>query len=158
RLDAEMPDVDDALFLRIQEAISDGRAPVPGGQPIPLPTERRGRVHPWLWGLAASIMLGTVLTASLWMTRGDGEHEVLRGPKETILIDSDPSARLAQLRVLLEGAGATPDVRVDKAGTIVITVAGTPQVLDALGGERIYPQPTDGKIILVIEKPAAQKP
>lgn len=140
-------------------ALSDARyrSTRRGNEPMRLPVGPHRRARPWMWGLAASIMLGTVLTMSLWMHRDAGEHEVLRGPKDTILIAIDPAARVAQLRALLEGAGATPEIRVEKTGAIVITVAGTPQVLDALSGERIYPQPADGKIVLVIEKPAAQK-
>ena len=90
--------------------------------------------------------------------QGVDESQVLRGPKDTILIDPDPYARLAQVRTLLEDAGAKPEVRIEKSGTVVITVAETPQVLDALTAERIFPQPVGGKIVLVIEKPAQRKP
>lgn len=117
----------------------------------------RGR-RIWAWGVAASITLATVVSWTLLIDNGVDESQVLRGPKDTILIDSDPAARLAQLRPLLEGAGSKPEVRIEKSGTVVITVAETPQVLDALTAERIFPQPVGGKIVLVIEKPAQRKP
>ncbi len=59
---------------------------------------------------------------------------------------------------MLEGVGAKPHVETGSDGTITLKVTATPQVLDVLGNERIYPVPTAGKLVLVIQRPGAQKP
>lgn len=153
-----MDEIEIPAFLR-KDADTDyqtfqSRAP---GKPADFRSPLRGR-RSWAWGIAASITLATVVSWTFLFDNGVDESQVLRGPKDTILIDPDPSARLAHVRTLLEDAGSKPEVRIEKSGTVVISVAETPQVLDALSADRIFPQPVGGKIVLVIEKPAQRKP
>jgi hypothetical protein len=151
RLASTAPPLGDAAFERLlfrmkREGVDSGRRGSFFRQPS------------FAWGIAASIMLVTILSFQQLSMRQDEDHLVLRGPNDTVLIDSDPSGRLDTLRAVFSAVGATPDVKTQKDGTIFITVAATPQVLDALGNERIYPVPSGGKIVLVIQKPGAQKP
>jgi len=166
RLEAEVPAADSVLFSQILDAVHDQRAKEwaqdhadsTDASLLAKPAGARRSRQPWVWGAAASVALATVLSWNLLVDTGVDESQVLRGAQDTVLIDPDPSARLAQLQTLLEGAGSKPEVRIEKSGTVVITVAETPQVLDALTAERIFPQPVGGKIVLVIEKPAQRKP
>lgn len=134
------------LFRMKREGLDSGRA------------SRFGRQPSFIWGVAASIMLATVLSFQHFSMQGEDDYTVLRGPSDTVLVDSDPSARLSTLRTTLTSAGAAPEVKTLKDGTIIISVADTPQVLVALGNERIYPVPSAGKVVLVIQKPGTSKP
>lgn len=165
RLDEDLPDADPALFSRILDAVHDERAkqlaPALGSALDPskaAPGGGRPNKRPWLWGVAASITLATVLSWTVLIDDEPDRPDVLRGTQGTVLMDPDPAARRTQLEALLVGAGAKPEVRIDKSGRVVITVSETPRVLEALGAERIFPQPVGGKIVLVIEKPAAKTP
>jgi hypothetical protein len=165
RLDEDLPDADPALFSRILDAVHDERAkqraPALGSALDPskaAPGGGRPNKRPWLWGVAASITLATVLSWTVLIDDETDRPDVLRGTQGTVLMDPDPAARRTQLEALLVGAGAKPEVRIDKSGRVVITVSETPRVLEALGAERIFPQPVGGKIVLVIEKPAAKTP
>lgn len=137
-------DFERLLFRMKREGVDSGRSGAFFRQPS------------FVWGIAASIILVTILSFQQLSMRQDEDHLVLRGPNDTVLIDSDPSARLNTLRAMFSVVGATPDVKTQKDGTIIITVAAAPQVLDALGNERIYPVPSGGKIVLVIQKSGGQ--
>jgi hypothetical protein len=151
RVASAAPPLDEAAFERLlfrmkREGVDSGRLTSFVRQPS------------FIWGIAASIMLVAIFSFQQLSLRGGDDHLVLRGPNDMVLIDSDPSARLNTLRGVFSAVGATPDVKIQKDGTIIIAVAATPQVLDALGNERIYPVPSGGVIVLVIQKPGAQKP
>ncbi|MFN8937658.1 MAG: hypothetical protein ACK5Y0_17370, partial [Pseudomonadota bacterium] len=168
RMAEELPAADKALFSRILVAVhldhSEHGEPANGthtGDPLPeaskaassirwrtsshkivsmppVPQTTRPNKRPWLWGVAASITLATVLSWTVLIDDEPDRPDVLRGTQGTVLMDPDPAARRTQLEALLAGAGAKPEVRIDKSGRVVITVSETPQVLEALGGERIF--------------------
>jgi hypothetical protein len=165
RLDEGLPAADPTLFARIFDAVHDERvkqlSPALGSALDPskaAPSGGRPNKRPWLWGVAASITLATVLSWTVLIDDEADRPDVLRGTQGTVLMDPDLATRRTQLEALLVGAGAKPEVRIDKSGRVVITVSETPRVLEALGAERIFPQPVGGKIVLVIEKPAAKTP
>lgn len=116
----------------------------------------RPKSHPWIWGLAA-ITLVALVTLQQWSPTGDNEHLILRGPADAVQIVDDPDARLAELTTLLKAEGATPEVQRDKNGTVRLTVTASDAVLDALATQRLQPQPQDGKVVLILQKPPADK-
>ena len=115
------------------------------------------RRFPLILGIAASVLLTAVVTLQLGVFEsedGKREHEILRGGATTTQIVEDPSARATELQQLLQRAGAAPVVQPLKDGRVVLRVAATPEVLEALGQQRILPQTKDGQIVLILEKPA----
>jgi hypothetical protein len=112
----------------------------------------------WFWGVAASALFTITLTFQLMSGIEEDDSSVLRSSSNLVIIDADPQSRLAALSQLLTVAGATPESKTQKDGTVIITVSATQQALDALGSERIYPVPADGKIVVVIQKPGPRKP
>lgn len=115
--------------------------------------------RPFVWGIAASLMLATVLTLQqVGFMGGQDDDLVMRsGPdKATIRWVDDLQASRAEMVALLKQAGAEPKVTVIKAtGDVVIEVEASQTVRDALAGDplRIYPEIQDGKITVVL-KPA----
>jgi hypothetical protein len=112
----------------------------------------------WFWGIAATTLFTITLAFQLMSGLDEDESAVLRSSSNLVIIDADPQSRLASLSQLMTAAGATPESKTQKDGTVIITVSATQQVLDALGNERIYPAPADGKIVLVIQPPGNRKP
>jgi hypothetical protein len=109
------------------------------------------------WGIAAALVLATALTVQMGIfdsLEGTRDHEILRGEVTTTQIVENPSVRATELQQLLQRAGAAPVVQPLKDGRVVLRVAATPEVLEALGQQRILPQTKDGQIVLVLEKPA----
>lgn len=109
------------------------------------------------WSIAAALVLGTALIVQMGVFDGrDGarDHEILRGEVTTSQIVEDPRARAAELQQLLQRAGASPVVEPLEDGRVVLRVPATPEVLEALGQQRILPQTKDGQIVLVLERPA----
>jgi hypothetical protein len=110
----------------------------------------------FLWGMAASVMLATVLVVQLGVF--DSEHsrpdEILRGESATPLIVEDPGARATELEQAFQGVGTAPTVKKLKDGRIILRVEATPAVLDLLAKMRILPQVKEGHVVLVLERPA----
>ena len=145
------PTLDDAAFERLlfrmkKEGVDSGRSKALARRPS------------FIWGIAASLAAVTVLSFQLLSMKEDDDFHVLRGPNVTVMIDSNPSARLDNLRSTLSALGISPEVKMGKDGTVIITVVATPQALEVLANERIYPTISNGKIVVVIEKPADRKP
>jgi hypothetical protein len=125
--------------------------------------DRKGRLRDvtrrnWLWVVAATALFTITLAFQLMLGMEEDDSSILHSSSNLVIIDVDPQSRLNILRQLLTVAGATPESKTQKDGTVIITVAATQQVLDALGNERIYPVPADGKIVIVIQKPGSSKP
>jgi hypothetical protein len=162
RLEAEVPVADEELFGRIEEEVLDSRrsgqsdAIGMGRFRIEDPSDAVSRSHPrpWIWGLAAVTFVAFV-TLQQWSQNGDNEHLILRGPADVVQFVDDPDARLVELTALLRAAGATPEVQRDKGGTVRLTVTASDAVLDALATQRLQPQPQDGKVVLILQKTAA---
>jgi hypothetical protein len=122
------------------------------------PERRQSSNNPMFrWGIAAAFVLATAITVQMGIfdaRDGARDHEILRGEVTTTQIVENPSARAAELQQLLQRAGAAPVVQPLKDGRVVLRVAATPEVLEALGQQRILPQTKDGQIVLVLERPA----
>lgn len=148
RLGAREPDV----FYSIRQTESD----LP---PVPKLAAPRYWQRPWAWGIAASVLLATVLSIQMWPGQlHEEDGPALRGPNVTVQIVPDPESRSAELAALLQATGASPRIERTGDGTVVIHVEATPGVLDALAAQRLMPQPKDGKIVIRLERPAAGKP
>jgi hypothetical protein len=117
-----------------------------------LPLHRR----PFAWGIAASLMLATVIMIQQGGFISGQDDLVMRSAPEkaTIRLVDDVTASRDELVGLLEQAGSEPKVTVVKAtGEVVIQVVATQPVLDALAGDplRIYPEIQDGKITVILK-------
>lgn len=138
------------LFRMKKEGVNSGRAK-------PLFREPR-----FIWGIAASLMLATVLTIQqVGFMSGQDDDLTMRGTpdKATIRLVDDLQASQAEIVTLIKQAGAEPKVTVIEAtGDVVIQVEATQAVRDALAGDplRIYPDIQDGKITVVL-KPTKPK-
>jgi hypothetical protein len=123
-----------------------------------LPLHRR----PFAWGIAASVMLATVITiqqVGFLGSQDDGLAMRSAPEKATIRLVDDLQASQAEMVALLKQAGADPKVTVIEAtGDVVIQVEATQPVRDALSGDplRVYPEIQDGKITVVL-KPTKPK-
>ena len=123
-----------------------------------LPLHRR----PFTWGIAASLMLATVIMIQQGRFIGGQDDDlVMRSAPEkaTIRLVDDVTASRDELVGLLKQAGSEPKVTVVKAtGEVVIQVVATQSVRDTLAGDplRIYPEIQDGQITVVL-KPTKPK-
>jgi hypothetical protein len=140
------------LFRLRQEGIDRPKPAVP-------PLHRR----PAFWGIAASLMLATVITLQQVDFMGGQEDELtMRSAPEkaTVRLVDDVSASRDELVALLKQAGAVPKVRVVKStGELVVEVEASQAVLDILGGDplRMHPDIQDGRITVVL-RPVKPKP
>lgn len=111
----------------------------------------------FIWGIAASLMLATVIIIQQGGFMGGQDDDlVMRSAPEkaTIRLVDDVSASRDELVGLLKQAGSEPKVTVVKAtGEVVIQVVAAQPVLDALAGDplRIYPEIQDGQITVVLK-------
>lgn len=114
-------------------------------------------LRPFAWGIAASLMLATVIMIQQGgFIGGQDDDLVMRSAPEkaTIRLVDDVTASRDELVGLLKQAGSEPKVTVVKAtGEVVIQVVATQPVLDALAGDplRIYPEIQDGKITVILK-------
>jgi hypothetical protein len=138
------------LFRMKRERVDSGRA-----KPLV-------REPTFIWGIAASLMLATVIIIQQGGFMGGQDDDlVMRSAPEkaTIRLVDDVTASRDELMGLLKQAGSEPKVAVVKAtGEVVIQVVATQPVLDALAGDplRIYPEIQDGQITVVL-KPTKPK-
>jgi hypothetical protein len=157
------PSLDDASFERLlfrmkREGVDSGTG------------TQRVRQPSFVWGIAASVVLGVAVVFQVTDPTGDWDllggnkqrgSEVMRGTpdKATIRLVDDLQASQAEIVTLIKQAGAEPNVTVIKGtGDVVIQVEATQAVRDALAGDplRIYPDIQDGKITVVL-KPTKPK-
>lgn len=174
RIDADIEAPNEANFQRLlfrlrqegldrpKEALPPHRRPIaqdfattpraPGDHPVQ-PLHRR----PFAWGIAASLMLATVIIIQQGGFMGGQDDDlVMRSAPEkaTIRLVDDVSASRDELVGLLKQAGVEPKVTVVKTtGEVIIQVVATQPVLDALAGDplRIYPEIQDGKVAVILK-------
>ena len=108
--------------------------------------------RPAYWGLAASLLLGTILVLQTGLLdREDGELAVRGDRHATVLIVQDPKSRSTELLAGLKAAGAAPTLDTLPSGRIKITVKTSNAVVDYLMLERITPMIKDEQIILILD-------
>jgi hypothetical protein len=105
---------------------------------------------PQIGALAAAITLGIALTVHMQSTMRLGEQDVWRGGG-TVLIADDVEKRLGEILKSLSEAGEKPVIERKEDGRIVLKARATPEVLDALGEQRIEPEVANGMAILVLQ-------
>lgn len=168
-LNAAVPEADDALYQQIlfklrRERIEESAEPETGRKAIAfsrgagagsLPPEKappRKSFRPAYWGLAASLVLGTVLVLqSGLLDRSDSEFAVRGDRHATVLIVEEPKSRAKELIEGLKAAGAEPRVEQLPSGRIKIIVMTSPAVNDYLILERIMPATKDKQIVLILD-------
>jgi len=175
RLEAQLPEVDEKFFEqlidrrsreiveRLQPAHSGHKSRKeiqPAGDVLPKrlvsPMVTAANRPTFVWGLVASLLLVTAVGVQMGIFYGAGSDpsdDVIRGQNETVLLVNDPSGRAAQLAESLRTAGASPKLQNLNDGRVLLRVQATPGVLNVLSEQRILPQPKDGQIVLVLEKP-----
>ena len=157
KLDAGIEAPSEANFQRLLFRLRQEGLDRP--KPAALPLHRR----PAVWGIAASLMLATVITFQQVDFMGGQEDELtMRSApdKATVRLVDDVSASRDELVALLKQAGAVPKVRVVKStGEVVVEVDATQAVRDILSGDplRIYPDEQGGRITVVL-RPVKPKP
>lgn len=150
RMDSSTPPLGDQAFERLLFRMN--REGVDSGRAKPLVREPT-----FIWGIAASLMLATVIIIQQGGFMGGQDDDlVMRSAPEkaTIRLVDDVSASRDELVGLLKQAGSEPKVTVVKAtGEVVIQVVAAQPVLDALAGDplRIYPEIQDGQITVVLK-------
>lgn len=114
---------------------------------------------PAAWGVAATFVLGVAVVIQMdGRFKGDGELDTLRGGgQSTVLIVTDPEARLAELLTGLKAVGADPKTERLSGGRIVLRVKSTSTTLDYLSTQRIEPNVKDGQVVLMLT-PSTRKP
>jgi hypothetical protein len=139
------------LFRMKSEGVDSGR------------TKLLVREPTFIWGVAASLMLATVITIQqVGFMSGQDDELTMRGAPEkaTIRMVDDLQASQAEIVTLIKQAGTEPKVTVIKGtGHVVIQVEATQAVLDALASDplRIYPDIQDGKITVVLKSTRPKK-
>jgi hypothetical protein len=159
--DAQTPHIDDDFLQRMLERrsreservelllsqpeavekpeIQSGTRVLPGGR---LPQEKRHAINQakYYWGLAASLMLATVLTLQLRPVDDEQTGPVLRGAESaTVQIVDDPETHSRGLVKSILDLGELPSIHRTQDGAILIQVRATPGVLDFLHSMRIEP-------------------
>ena len=115
-----------------------------------LASSSRGWRNPMLWGMAATIVMGVGVVIQMGNFDSDGyEKDILRGAEHaTVLIVTDPEARVAELQAGLQIAGEVPKVDRLANGQIVLTVKATAEVLAYLLTQRLEPDVLGGNLVL----------
>ena len=115
-----------------------------------LTSPNRGWRNPMLWGIAATIVMGVGVVIQMGGFNPDGyEKDILRGAEHaTVLIVTDPEARLVELQTGIQVAGEVPKVDRLKNGQIVLTVKATEKVLAYLLTQRLEPEISGGNSVL----------
>jgi hypothetical protein len=168
-LNAAVPEADDALYQQIlfklrRERIGESAEPESGRKAIAFSrgagagsltsekTPPRKSFRPAYWGLAASLVLGTVLVLqSGLLDLSDSEFAVRGDRHATMLIVEDPQTRSKELLNGLKAAGAEPRVEQLPSGRVKIIVKSSPAVTDYLMLERIKPAAKGEQIVLILD-------
>lgn len=140
RLDNAVPQADDVQFQQLQFRLRrEG-----------LTNSHRPWHKPPAWGLAASVVLAVAVVVQMSGVLHDkDESMILRGDGQaTVMIVTDPEARLAELIAGLKVTGVEPKVERLGQGRIVLKLQSTQPVLDYLETQRISPMVNDGQIVL----------
>jgi hypothetical protein len=111
------------------------------------------------WAIAASLMLVVGIFTQLppQHTQKGDEADTLRGglPHATVLLVENPELRLAELLQGLKDLQADARVERSPKGSITLSLAATPEVLDHLAQQRLEPEVKNGRVTLVLQKPQA---
>lgn len=115
--------------------------------------------NPRVWAIAASVVVGVALVVQIeGLLPERDESAVLRGGGQaTVLVVSDPEARLAELQQGLSMAQAEPKVERLGDGKIRLTLKATPAALDYLATQRIAPAVKQGQVVLLLSPPPAKR-
>ncbi len=115
-----------------------------------LASSNRGWRNPMLWGMAATVVMGVGVVIQMGaFGPGGNQTAILRGAEHaTVLIVTDPEARLAELQAGLQIAGEVPKIDRLANGQIVLTVKATEKVLAYLLTQRLEPEISGGNLVL----------
>lgn len=115
-----------------------------------LASSNRGWRNPMLWGMAATIVMGVGVVIQMGSFDSDGyEKDILRGAEHaTVLMVTNPEARLVELLAGLQMAGEVPKVDRLANGQIVLSVKATEKVLAYLLTQRLEPEISGGNLVL----------
>lgn len=108
--------------------------------------------RPSSWAVAASLVLGMSLVVNMkaFLPEPD-ESAIVRGTGQaSVLIVTDPEARLAELLQGLAAAQAEPKVERLSKGKIQLKLKATQNALDYLDTQRINPKVVDGQVVLLL--------
>ena len=107
------------------------------------------------WSLVANVVLGVAVVVQLGMFGTATNHgaDVLRGDTATVLLVSNPAARLAELTTGLNQAKAHYVVLRKPSGELQLLVQADDAALDYLLSQRIEPQVIDGVAVIALRKP-----
>ena len=168
-LNAAEPEADDALYQQIlfklrRERIGESAEPETGRKAIAFSrgagavSSPPGKAPPRksfslaYWGLAASLVLGTVLVLqSGLLDRSDSEFAVRGDRHATVLIVEEPKSRAKELIDGLKAAGAEPHVEQLPSGRVKIVIKSSTKALDYLTTQRIDPVLYKDTITLIID-------
>ena len=111
------------------------------------------------WGVAASLVLGISLAVNMrtLLPEHDDGMVIRGGGQATVLIVSDPEARLAELLKGLSAAKAEPQIERPAKGKIQLKLKATQETLDYLDTQRINPTVKDGQIVLLLSSQADKR-
>lgn len=109
--------------------------------------------NPKLWGLAATVVIGVGVVIQMSVFNPDGyEKDIMRGSEHaTVLLVTDPEARLSELQAGLQVAGEIPKIERLENKQIVLTVRATDNVLTFLRTQRIEPEIFNGQLIIKLK-------
>ena len=118
-----------------------------------LASPNRGWRNPMLWGMTATIVMGIGVVIQMGNFDSDGyEKDILRGAEHaTVLIVTNPEARLVELQAGLQIAGEVPKIDRLANGQIVLTVKATEKVLAYLLTQRLESEVSEGHLVLRLE-------
>lgn len=147
-IDKKVPEADSALFQQIRFRLR--REGLGSKEPI--------WKRPSSWAVAASLVLGMSLVVNMkaFLPEPD-ESTIVRGAGQaSVLIVTDPEARLAELLQGLTAAKAEPKVERLSKSKIELKLKATQAALDYLDTQRINPKVVEGQVVLLITTPPAK--
>lgn len=115
-----------------------------------LNTSSQGWRNPMLWGIAATTFLcvGIVFQMGGFNFNGEDKDILMGGGHETVLIVTDPEARLIELQAGLQAIGVIPKVERLANGPIILTVKATDEVMAYFLTQRLPPDISGGYFVL----------
>jgi hypothetical protein len=107
------------------------------------------------WSLVANVVLGVAVVVQLGLfgTAANKDADVLRGGTATVLLVTNPIARLAELTAGLDQAKAHYVVLRKPTGELQLLVQADDAALDYLLSQRIEPQLNEGVAVITLRKP-----
>jgi hypothetical protein len=120
-----------------------------------MPAASRGSSAIPRWSLVANVVLGVAVVVQLGLfgTAANKDADVLRGGTATVLLVTNPIARLAELTAGLDQAKAHYVVLRKPTGELQLLVQADDAALDYLLSQRIEPQLNEGVAVITLRKP-----